>query len=175
MRRTSESLKLVLYQFSDYIFVIDNLNVTSWEKFQVSIKNLSVKKCFITISKDYVLLENDIYILCANVLLIDIRIASSISTAPLVPLQRQSLGLYRPLRHRQDTQAELWRDFQGALIVNGDACLLRRMEDGWHAFGTPVHGSSPYCENREAPLSALVVLKQGRKTGWNGWTLFCPV
>ena len=69
MRRTSESLKLVLYQFSDYIFVIDNLNVIAWEKFQVSIKNLSVKKCFITISKDYVLLENDIYILCANVLL----------------------------------------------------------------------------------------------------------
>lgn len=59
------------------------------------------------------------------------------------------------------TQAELWRDYQGALIVNGDAALLRRMEDGWWAFGTPVHGSSPYCENRQAPMVGLVVLEQG--------------
>ena len=160
MRRTSESLKLVLYQFSDYIFVIDNLNVTSWEKFQVSIKNLSVKKCFITISKDYVLLENDIYILCANVLLTKgvLHLHSS-----FVLYKDKALVFTGPSGIGKTTQAELWRDFQGALIVNGDACLLRRMEDGWHAFGTPVHGSSPYCENREAPLSALVVLKQGRE------------
>lgn len=59
------------------------------------------------------------------------------------------------------TQAELWRDYQGALIVNGDAALLRRMEDGWWAFGTPVHGSSPYCENRQAPIVGLVALEQG--------------
>ena len=59
------------------------------------------------------------------------------------------------------TQAELWRDFQGAEIINGDACLLRELEDGWHAFGTPVHGSSPYCENKDAPLAALVALEQG--------------
>ena len=61
------------------------------------------------------------------------------------------------------TQAELWRDFQGARIINGDAALLRRMEDGWWAFGTPVHGSSPYCENEQAPIVALVMLKQGKE------------
>lgn len=62
------------------------------------------------------------------------------------------------------TQAELWRDFQGARIINGDAALLRQMEDGkWWAFGTPVHGSSPYCENEQAPIVALVMLKQGKE------------
>lgn len=62
------------------------------------------------------------------------------------------------------TQAELWRDFQGARIINGDAALLRQMEDGkWWAFGTPVHGSSPYCENEQAPIVALVMLKQDKE------------
>ena len=83
--------------------------------------------------------------------------------ASLVDWQGRGILFLGPSGIGKTTQAELWRDFQGALIVNGDACLLRRMEDGWHAFGTPVHGSSPYCENREAPLSALVVLKQGKE------------
>ena len=133
MRRTSESLKLVLYQFSDYIFVIDNLNVTSWEKFQVSIKNLSVKKCFITISKDYVLLENDIYILCANVLLTKgvLHLHSS-----FVLYKDKALVFTAPSGIGKTTQAELWRDFQGALIVNGgrlsppaDGRRLARLRD----------------------------------------------
>ena len=59
------------------------------------------------------------------------------------------------------TQAELWRDYQDALIVNGDACLLRRMDnDQWWAFGTPIHGSSSYCENEKAPIAAIITLEQ---------------
>ena len=103
-------------------------------------------------------IEQIIYRLCANVLLTKgvLHLHSS-----FVLYKDKALVFTGPSGIGKTTQAELWRDFQGALIVNGDACLLRRMEDGWHAFGTPVHGSSPYCENREGPLSALVVLKQG--------------
>lgn len=61
------------------------------------------------------------------------------------------------------TQAELWRDFQDALIVNGDATLLRKMEGQWWAFGTPIHGSSPYCENEKAPIAAIITLEQGEE------------
>ena len=105
-------------------------------------------------------LEQNLYRCCANVLLTKgvLHLHSS-----FVLYKDKALVFTGPSGIGKTTQAELWRDFQGALIVNGDACLLRRMEDGWHAFGTPVHGSSPYCENREAPLSALVVLKQGRE------------
>ena len=101
-------------------------------------------------------LEDNLYHLCANVLLTKgvLHLHSS-----FVLYKDKALVFTGPSGIGKTTQAELWRDYQGALIVNGDACLLRRMEDGWHAFGTPVHGSSPYCENREAPLSALVVLK----------------
>ena len=102
--------------------------------------------------------QNQVYEICVNYLLKQgvLHLHSS-----FVLCKDKALVFTGPSGIGKTTQAELWRDFQGALIVNGDACLLRRMEDGWHAFGTPVHGSSPYCENREAPLSALVVLKQG--------------
>ena len=104
------------------------------------------------------ILKDALYRFCANVLITKsvLHLHSS-----FVLYKDKALVFTGPSGIGKTTQAELWRDFQGALIVNGDACLLRRMEDGWHAFGTPVHGSSPYCENREAPLSALVVLKQG--------------
>ena len=104
--------------------------------------------------------QNRIYYFCVNYLLKQgvLHLHSS-----FVLYKDKALVFTGPSGIGKTTQAELWRDFQGALIVNGDACLLRRMEDGWHAFGTPVHGSSPYCENREAPLSALVVLKQGKE------------
>ena len=106
------------------------------------------------------IIEQNLYRCCANVLLTKgvLHLHSS-----FVLYKDKALVFTGPSGIGKTTQAELWRDFQGALIVNGDACLLRRMEDGWHAFGTPVHGSSPYCENREAPLSALVVLKQGKE------------
>lgn len=109
---------------------------------------------------DNLAIEEVLYHLCANVLLTKgvLHLHSS-----FVLYKDKALVFTGPSGIGKTTQAELWRDFQGALIVNGDACLLRRMEDGWHAFGTPVHGSSPYCENREAPLSALVVLKQGKE------------
>lgn len=58
------------------------------------------------------------------------------------------------------TQAELWRDFAGAEILNGDKALLT-VEDGrCTAWGCPWRGSSPYVGNAHAPLKAVVVLEQ---------------
>lgn len=61
------------------------------------------------------------------------------------------------------TQAELWRDYLGATIVNGDASLIQKQEGGFYALGAPVHGSSPYCEERSAPIAALVTLEQAKE------------
>ena len=58
------------------------------------------------------------------------------------------------------TQAERWRDFRGSLIINGDMGYVQQTEQGFTAWGTPWHGSSPYCENTSVPLKAMVVLKQ---------------
>ena len=61
----------------------------------------------------------------------------------------------------KSTQAALWQQFMGAEILNGDRAALRETERGWNAWGIPMAGSSGIYRNESAPVSALVVLKQG--------------
>lgn len=60
----------------------------------------------------------------------------------------------------KSTQAELWRQFAGAEIINGDRAMIRRHDGIWHAYGSPCSGSSGICLNRTLPLRAIVVLEQ---------------
>ncbi|HIS56818.1 MAG TPA: hypothetical protein IAB48_09230 [Candidatus Fimimorpha excrementavium] len=61
------------------------------------------------------------------------------------------------------TQAELWNKYRDALIINGDVVLVQETPDAFLGWGTPWHGSSPYCENTSVPVAAMVVLKQARE------------
>lgn len=58
------------------------------------------------------------------------------------------------------TQAELWNQYRDALIINGDVVFDQETENAFLGWGTPWHGSSPYCENTSVPVEALIVLKQ---------------
>ena len=58
------------------------------------------------------------------------------------------------------TQAERWAQYRGSSIINGDIGFVQRTTQGYTAWGTPWHGSSPYCLNANVPVKALVVLKQ---------------
>lgn len=58
------------------------------------------------------------------------------------------------------TQAELWQKHRGARIVNGDKIGLSYRNGGLTAFGIPFAGSSRYCEDETAQVSAIVVLAQ---------------
>ena len=58
------------------------------------------------------------------------------------------------------TQAERWAQYRGSSIINGDIGLVQRTDEGYVAWGTPWHGSSPYCLNASVSVKALVVLKQ---------------
>lgn len=61
----------------------------------------------------------------------------------------------------KSTQAELWRRYEGAEIINGDRVLLGKRNGRWYAHGYPCCGSSRICVNRSLPLTAIVVLAQG--------------
>lgn len=61
------------------------------------------------------------------------------------------------------TQAELWKKYLGADIVNGDKTFIRETRNKFTAYGLPWKGSSDYCLNEKAPLSAIVVLKQSKE------------
>ena len=58
------------------------------------------------------------------------------------------------------TQAELWNRYRDALIINGDVVFVQETENTFLGWGTPWHGSSPYCENTNVPVHAMIVLTQ---------------
>lgn len=62
----------------------------------------------------------------------------------------------------KSTQAGLWEQYRGGTTVNGDRCLLQRIDGQWHARGWPVCGSSGICLNRDTPVRAIVMLSQGK-------------
>lgn len=63
----------------------------------------------------------------------------------------------------KSTQAELWKQYFGADIINGDRAILRLEEGKWQAFGSPYAGSSRIYRNEKAPVCAIIVLRQARK------------
>lgn len=60
----------------------------------------------------------------------------------------------------KSTQAELWRRYKSAEIVNGDKAGISVGESGVYAHGLPFSGTSGICKNISAPLSAIVLLGQ---------------
>lgn len=58
------------------------------------------------------------------------------------------------------TQAQLWKKFTGADIINGDKAFLRFTDGGFYAYGCPWKGSSEYCLNTKTALSGIVILRQ---------------
>lgn len=58
----------------------------------------------------------------------------------------------------KSTQAELWRKFAGAEVINGDRALIRTEDATVH--GIFYSGTSKICRNVSAPLRAIVLPRQ---------------
>lgn len=63
----------------------------------------------------------------------------------------------------KSTQAEYWRRYKKATILNDDSPVVRFVEGQAVAFGTPWSGSKAIHQNDSAPLIAIVVLEQSNK------------
>ena len=135
---------------------IDILSKYEWQFFDHSIISVcNVDK--IKISVKHFDSEVDIYIKCIKELIKRkiIHLHSS-----YIIYHDKAILFTGPSGIGKTTQAELWRDYQGAEIINGDVTLIRKWDGRYCAFGAPIHGSSPYCENKSAPIEALIVLQQ---------------
>ena len=78
----------------------------------------------------------------------------------LIDHQGRGLMFLGPSGIGKTTQAELWNQYRDALIINGDVVFVQETADSFLGWGTPWHGSSPYCENASVPVRAMIVLKQ---------------
>lgn len=81
----------------------------------------------------------------------------------LISHQNSGIMFLGPSGIGKTTQAELWNQYRDALIINGDIVFVQETEKEFLGWGTPWHGSSPYCENTSVPLRAMVVLKQAKE------------
>lgn len=62
----------------------------------------------------------------------------------------------------KSTQAEFWRRYKEATILNDDSPVIRCLGNQPIAFGTPWSGSKEIHHNERAPLAAIVVLEQSK-------------
>ncbi|MFR2315473.1 MAG: hypothetical protein ACLS62_03645 [Terrisporobacter sp.] len=63
----------------------------------------------------------------------------------------------------KSTQANLWKQYKYAEIINGDRSIIREKDGIIHAYGLPFSGSSQICKNKNAPIKAIILLEQGNE------------
>lgn len=85
----------------------------------------------------------------------------------IVEINGSSILFVGPSGIGKSTQAELWREHLGASIINGDYGIIRQTENGFHVYGSPWSGTSPYKMNTDSPVSAVILLKQSETNQLN--------
>lgn len=83
-----------------------------------------------------------------------------------------------PSETGKTTQAELWKEYRNAQIINGDRAAVRLDHGVFMADGIPFCGSSRYCENKSLPVEAIVYLAQAPETTVrriNGYEAFMKI
>lgn len=72
----------------------------------------------------------------------------------------------------KSTHTRMWRDNENALIINGDRCLCRKIDNKWYAYGMPWAGSSGEYINRRVIITAIVALKRGEQNETRRMSVF---
>lgn len=83
--------------------------------------------------------------------------------ASFIKWQGQGILFSAPSGVGKSTQADLWKEHEGAEIVNGDRALIRNLEEGAYAYGSVFAGSSGIYRNESSKISAIMVLEQAEK------------
>lgn len=83
--------------------------------------------------------------------------------ASLIKYNGKALAFAGPSGIGKSTQADIWRNYFGADIINGDRAALRKKAGIWHAHGCPYAGTSGIYKNDCAPLAAIVLLGQAEE------------
>lgn len=93
-----------------------------------------------------------------------LRMDCLIIHASLIRINGQGIFFTAPSGTGKSTQADLWKRYEAAEVLNGDRTAVRRENGVWRAYGLPYAGSSGIYRNENAQLTAVAVL---RKAGEN--------
>lgn len=59
----------------------------------------------------------------------------------------------------KSTQANLWRTYLGADILNGDRCVIMERTDGFYGGGSPLAGHSHIYRPEQAPIAGIFLVE----------------
>ncbi len=80
-----------------------------------------------------------------------------------IQYRNQAILFTAPSETGKSTQGDLWvRNFK-AEVINGDRTIIRKVNRQWFAYGAPFCGTSGIHLNRREPLSAVIIIRQGKE------------
>lgn len=83
--------------------------------------------------------------------------------ASLIDYSGKGIAFTGPSGVGKSTQADIWKSYLGATVLNGDRAALRKKDDRWMAYGSPYAGTSGIYKKASVPLAAVVALRQAEK------------
>lgn len=81
----------------------------------------------------------------------------------LVRWKNQGILFTAPSGTGKSTQADLWKNYEFAEILNGDRAAIRFVNGKWLAYGLPYAGSSGIYKNENVEIAAIIVLHQANE------------
>lgn len=63
----------------------------------------------------------------------------------------------------KSTQADLWKMYEDAKLINGDRTIIRQQEEVWRGYGSPYAGSSRCYVNKSKEIRCIVILQQAEQ------------
>lgn len=92
-----------------------------------------------------------------------IRTGSLMIHAAFIRWNKKGVLFTAPSGTGKSTQADLWKKYEQADILNGDRAAVRKANNRWQAYGLPYAGSSGIYRNEHALLAAVIVLRQAKQ------------
>lgn len=81
----------------------------------------------------------------------------------IVAYKKQGILFSAPSGTGKSTQAELWKKYKHADVLNGDRAFIRKREKEFWAYGSPLAGSSGIYRNDKVKINGIIILKQAKK------------
>lgn len=81
----------------------------------------------------------------------------------VVLLNDQTVLFSGPSGAGKSTQASLWREFLDAEVINGDRCIIRKIEEVFYGCGSLWSGTSGIYRQENAPIKGIFLLKQSEE------------
>lgn len=80
--------------------------------------------------------------------------------AAVIEWEKKGILFVAPSGTGKSTQANLWKQYKGGKILNGDRGIIRVLNEQPYVYGSPWSGSSPDYMNACVPISSIILIEQ---------------